>query len=290
METSAPPSAGFYNFLGWLEANKKRVAIIAAVAAIVGCVIGLLVWRSSEREKEAALALASVRMPLSPIEPVPPGTAEAFLKVAQDYPNTPAAPQAVFRAAMLYFSNGQFVQAQEQFNNFLAKYGDTPWTAQARYGIAACLDAQGKTQEAITKYNEFVRANPGDTAADDARLNLARLYDRANQPTAAIELLSKMTNAGPFTAVGAEVQDRMKALYTKYPDLAPKRAPAPVMRAPTSGGDVPLMLRNVPNTPQPTPAPGAAAPAPAPGSAPNAPANAPKIILPTPGQNNQPGN
>jgi tetratricopeptide (TPR) repeat protein len=285
MEQSAPPSAGFYNFLGWLDVNKKRVAIGAAVVVVIGLVAALLIWRNSEQDNEAALALSAVRVPFNPTEAAPPGTAEAFLKVAEQYPSTPSAPQAVLRAATVYFANGQYPQAVEQFNRFLGKYGDTPWVPQARYGIAASLDAQGNAQEAINRYNEFIRTYPSDPAVDEARFNVARLYEKANQPAQAIEVLSRMTNAGPFTATGAEVQERLKSIYKQHPELAPKPVATPT---PGRGNDVPLMLQNVPRAPQPnTPAPTVTpTPAPATPGAPNAPGT-PAIKLQPPQQTPQ---
>ncbi len=289
MESGAPPSAAFYNFVGWLDVNKKRVAVGAAIVVFIALVVAVLVWRHSEREGEAARALSAVRVPFNPLDPIPPGTAEAFLKVASDYSGTPAAARAAFSAASVYFVSGQYPQAQQQFNNFLSKHGDTPWVPQARYGLAASVDAQGNVQDAIAKYNDFIRAYPNDPAVDDARLNLARLYEKSNQPTQALDLLNRMTNATPFSATGAEVQDRLKTIYAKYPDLAPKPvapAPGPAL-APR---DVPLMLRDVPRTPQPSPTPTVPTPAAPNISVPASTSGAPKIILQTPpGQNNPPG-
>ena len=280
---SAPPSAGFYNFLGWLDVNRKRVAIGAVILAVIGLVAALLIWNNSRQEQEAALALSSVRVPFNPLEAAPPGTAEAFLKVVEQYPGTPSAPQALLRAASIFFANGQYAQAIEQFNRFLSKYGEAPWVPQARYGIAASLDAQGNATEAINRYNEFIRTYPADPATEEARLNVARLYEKSNQPAQAIDVLSKMTNAGPFTAAGAEVQERLRAIYKKHPELAPKPVAMPTP-TPGRGNDVPLMLQNVPRTPQPnTPAPTVTpTPVPATPGAPNTPAAPPAINLQPP--------
>ena len=83
MDSEAPPSAGFYNFLGWFEANKQRVAIGAGILVVVGLVVGLMVWRSSQRVIEAEEALGLVKMPFSPIEVPPPGTAEATISTCE---------------------------------------------------------------------------------------------------------------------------------------------------------------------------------------------------------------
>src|ERR1043166_2166901 len=83
MSSDAPPSAGFYNFLGWFETNKKPVAIGVGVILVVGVAVGLWTWHKSQREVDAEEALSSVRMPYSPVDTPPPGTAEAFAKVAR---------------------------------------------------------------------------------------------------------------------------------------------------------------------------------------------------------------
>jgi tetratricopeptide (TPR) repeat protein len=233
MEKEAPPSAGLYNFLGWLETNKQRVAIGIVALLVVGTVIGFLVWRSNEKQVEAEEALSSVRMPFGPSQQPEPGTAEALLKVAQDYPNTLAAAKAVLRAGTVYFDQGNYGKAQEQFDRYLRDHGETPWVPQAVYGIAASLDAQGKTAEAIAKYTNFLATYANDPAADQARLSLARLYEQSQQPALAIDILNKLANnqQGGFGQSAAEAQEKIRELYAKHPSLAPSNPP-PVMPSP----------------------------------------------------------
>jgi len=288
MESDAPPSAGWYNFLGWLDVNRKRVAMIAGIVVIVGGVIAILVWRHSERETEAAEALSSVRMPFNPMDPVPPGTAEEFVKVAENYSKTPAAAQARLRAATLYFSAGQYDKAQDQLKKFLAEYGDTQWVPQAQFSMATCLEAQGKTADAIAKYNDFIRAYPNDPAADEARFNLVRLYENSNQPTQAIDLLTKMTNGLPqFSPLIGEVQERLKAIYMKNPALMPAPAPriAPQTMTMTNTQRFtpgPVVVPIPDSAPGVTPTPAPATPTPAPSATPATPGNAPKISIQPP--------
>ena len=97
MESGTPPSAGFYDFLGWLDVNKKRVAMGAVVLLIVGIVAGFFVWHSSQQEIDAEEALSAVRMPFTPSEQPAPGTAEELVKVVEEYPKTAAAPKATMR-------------------------------------------------------------------------------------------------------------------------------------------------------------------------------------------------
>ncbi len=223
MESGTPPSAGFYNFLGWLETNKQRVAMGVAALFFVGAVIGFFVWRSGQKEIDAEEALSSVRMPFGPSQQPEPGTAEALIKVAEEYPDTSAAAKARLRAGTVYFDQGNYVKAQEQFDKYLRTHGETPWVPQAVYGIAASLEAQGKTAEAIAKYTNFVGTYSSDPAVDQARLTLARLYDQTQRPDLALDILNKLVSGqqGGFGPGGSEAQQRIAELYAKHPALRP---------------------------------------------------------------------
>lgn len=232
MESETPPSAGFYNLLGWFETNKNRVAMLVVGLLVAGTVVGFFVWRSSQRAIEAEEALSAVKMASSPTEPAGVGTADALVKVAQEYAGTPAAAKALLRAGTAYFSEGNYVKAQEQFNSYIEKHGETPWVSQAVFGQAAALDAQNKAPEAITKYNDFLRSFANDPSGDQARLNLARLYEQTQQPALALEVLNKITGVQPgsYSPAGAEAEEKKKALLAKNPALAP----APVAVTPTA--------------------------------------------------------
>jgi len=229
MDSGSPPSAGFYNLLGWLETNKKRVAIGAGVIAVAAAVAGFFAWRSGQQALEAEDALSSVRI-FGPGETPPPGTAEALAKVAAEFPKTQAAPKARLRAATVFFEQGNYTAAQEQFQKFLREHGDTAWVPQAVLGIAACLDAENKASEAITKYSDFIAKYPNDPAGDQARLSLARLYEQTKQPAQALDVLRKMTegqNPMGFSPGAQEAQERLRQLVAKHPELLPP-PPAPI--------------------------------------------------------------
>jgi predicted negative regulator of RcsB-dependent stress response len=235
MEASSPPSAGFYNFLGWIETNKKRLGIGAGVAVVVVLAVSLWLWYGGEQKRAAEEALSSVRAPFSPGEVAAPGTAEALLKVAADYPNTPAASKAMLRAGTTYFDQGQFTKAQQQFETALRDrtFGESPWVPQAVFGIAASFDAQGKDAEAIAKYNDFIRSYGNDPSAEQARLNVARLYEKTKQPALALDVLKKMTENQQqgFTPAMSEAQERIREIYAKNPSLVP---PPPPMTPPVT--------------------------------------------------------
>ena len=288
MDSDAPPSVGFYNFLGWLETNKKRAAIGAGVVLFAGIIVGLWVWHNSERATEAEEKLSSVRMPFSPLEAPAPGTGDALAKIASDYPKTPAAAKALLRAGSVYFGEGNYAKARAQFDTYLREFGETPWIPEAVFGLAACLDAENKTTEAITKYNDFVKNYASDPSADQARLNLARLQEKNGQPALALEVLTKMANPQQpgYNPAAAEAQEKVRELYAKYPELmtpppAPTRPPGqpPLMVPPTNSllaSNRPQIFLRPDQIPGATPSPG-----PAPTQTPIVP---PKPVVPTSGK------
>lgn len=231
MESATPPSAGIYDFLGWIETNKKRLAMVAVAAVVAGTVIGLLAWRNSQREIEAELALSNIKVTFVPGEVVTSSTAEELAKIAEEYPKTGAGTKALLRSATAYFDAGNFAKAGEQFDRFLRTYPETQYVPQAVFGVAASLDAQNKVNEAITKYNDYLRAYASDPGVERARLSLARLHEQNNQPSLALELLTKSTNPQAGSTASPEVQEKIRELFAKYPSLVPSN-PAPAFTPP----------------------------------------------------------
>ena len=259
METNAPQSAGLYDVLGWIDANKKRVALGVLVVAVVALGVGIFVWQRGQRAIQGEEALAGLKMPYSPLEAPAAGTGDALAKIAADYPGTPAAAKALLRAGTVYFGEGNFAKARASFDSYLREFGATAQVKDAVFGLAACLDAEGKSAEAIAKYKDFI-TNPAyaaDAVGDMARFNLVRLYEQSNQPQLALEVLTKMIGTPapnqPPSPAAQEAQAKIRAIYTKNPAL---------MSVPTAGS--PQVIVN-----PATPTPGQAIPAGA----------APKIIV-----------
>ena len=271
MEAESPRSTGLYDLLGWFEANKKRVAIAVGALLAAALVAGLFVWQKGQREIDAEHALASVFVPFAPSEPIPPGTGDAFAKVAEEHSGTTAAPKARIRAGTAYFGENKLDKATEQFQKVLNEHGDSDWVPQAVFGLAATLEAQGKTTEAISSYKNFAEKYPTDPAVDQAKLNLARLYEQTKQPALAHEVLKKIAEgaAMAFTPGAQEAQERLRALETAHPELRPPPPMNPNMMnmfsnlPPAVQTNAPKLLTisnnpATPNTPAPAANPGAA--------------------------------
>src|SRR6266436_1254970 len=113
MEAQTSQSAGMIKLLAWFEINKKRVLIGAAVAVVVGLGIFLAMNYQSQREERASEALSEIKVPMNPMTPAPPGTTDAYVKIARDYKGTQAGARALILAGTTLFAQNQYDEAQK---------------------------------------------------------------------------------------------------------------------------------------------------------------------------------
>ena len=93
-------SSSWYDFLGWLETNKRGLLWVAVGLIGASFLIAAYRWKASQTELAASEALLQLRPsggPAGKQENV--ATATDYLKVVHDYPNTAAAERASIRAA-----------------------------------------------------------------------------------------------------------------------------------------------------------------------------------------------
>lgn len=272
MDSETQKTEPLYEFLAWLEVNKKRVAIGAVAVLVAAGIIATVVWYNKQQEFTASEALSNIRLPFNPAEAVPAETTTKLQKLIGDYPNTAAGMRGELILAGLLFTDGKYPEAQAAFEKFLRAHPESQWSPQAAYSVAVCLDASKKTNDALLKYEDYARRYPTDPNADQARLHLGTLYEAAGKPAQAIEQYDKITKAMTFSPAAQEAQERQRALLVKFPQLAPAPAttPSPVSLTQTTAvttvrtnlvrptNNVPLMLRGTGAPPVrivPTPAP-----------------------------------
>src|SRR5438874_5890449 len=112
-------------FAAWFETNKKQALWGAVIIVAAGLIVGFVTWRKGEKEIEAGQALSAMSVPYTS-GAARGSAAEAYLKVANEYPNTKAAVRAVLLAASDYFSQGKYDQAKSLFERFRREHGDSP--------------------------------------------------------------------------------------------------------------------------------------------------------------------
>ena len=180
---------------GWFEANKKQAIYGIAAIAVVGLIVGFVVWQRSEHQIAAGNALSNVAANQLDGTGVRSGTADAYLKVASEYPGSNAGARALLLAAATYFSDSKYSEAEVQFERFTREYPASPFTGEALLGVAACLEAEGKTDQAVAAYKDLVTRHPNETVVPQAKFGLARLYEAQNKLEQARALYEEVTRA-----------------------------------------------------------------------------------------------
>jgi tetratricopeptide (TPR) repeat protein len=211
----------------WFQDNRKLATWGAAIIAGAGLLIWFILYERGEKQLEASEAVSNVA-----VEPASaPGTrfdaADAYLKVASEYPGSSAAARAVLLAAGALYTEEKYDDAKAQFQRVAREYHDSPLVAEALLGIAACLDAQRHSAEAINAYKEVVERHPSDPVALQAKFALGRLYEAQKEPEQAYNYFEQVAQSNPYGSIGTEAGMRSEELKLKYPNLAPAASTAP---------------------------------------------------------------
>jgi tetratricopeptide (TPR) repeat protein len=226
----------------WIGKNRTQALTGATIVVAVGLIVGFYIWYKGEKETNASEALTSVSMPSGPGPRA--DTADAYLKVAANYPNSSAAARAVLLAGGTLFVEGKYDQARAQFEKFVHEYRDATFMGQALLGIAATFDAQNKTDEAIRAYKDLTEHHSGDPAVPQAKFALGRLYEAQGKPELARAQFEDVARSEPYSSIGSEAGMRLEELKIKHPELF---AAAPAATTPEAPQNVPQIV-----LPQPT--------------------------------------
>ena len=103
----------------WFEANKKQVVWGVVIAAVLALVASLYLWNAGQKRVKAGMALSQVLANAAFTGGVDGASAEAYLKVANEHAGTSAAGQALLLAGEAFFAQGQYAEAQTQFQRFV---------------------------------------------------------------------------------------------------------------------------------------------------------------------------
>lgn len=217
-------SLSVYDVLAWLETNKKPLIVGFIIAVVLGFAIATYRYTSDRKELAASEALLKVKPTPAPDGTVTQPDPSAYLKVAEQYPNTSAGERALLLAGSTLFAQGKYQEAQAQLARFLQASPQTPFAATAAFGIAAALEAQNKTDEALSQYQNLAVRYPNSSVLDDAKLAVARIYEGKNQPELALRTYDELVKPEGMGTATAEAMARKTALLAKHPELAKTNA------------------------------------------------------------------
>src|SRR5690348_12067969 len=118
MQSQDAATLYFFKAWSWAENNAKRIAVGAGIAAIAILLICYYFWQQNQTEITAGEALTQLVVSTSPNTDAGQ-VAASYLKIAADYPGSPAGDRALLLGAAALFTNGQYAQAQAQFQKYL---------------------------------------------------------------------------------------------------------------------------------------------------------------------------
>ena len=227
MESHATQSA-LYNFIGWADANRKRLIGLVIALAVVAAIVAFIIYRGNASEAAASEALSDLR-PIQ-VSPTSPGIvpAQEYLRLADANAKTSAGERALLLAGGALFAEGRYPEAFSQFEKFIVEHPDSAQRAEAALGAAASLDAQGKIAEAITRYKAVTDRYPGSPSEIQAKFSLARLYEVQNKPDLALKFYEEVQKEDPQGSVGSfYAKLSMANLMLKNPGLKTPGISAP---------------------------------------------------------------
>lgn len=275
MDSEANESAEIFRLVAWAHANQKRLIIYATAVAVVAGGYWLYTWSGAHHQRMASEALSDVRPSAAPGTENRTVPADAFLKVAEQYPGTASAGRAVLLAAGALFDAGKYAEAQAKFEQFLRDAGDSPWRVEAQIGVAASLEAAGKNDAALSNYKAILDKHPSDATTPQVKFAMARLNVALNKPDQALRLYEEMARVPHNDSWSSEAEIEGRELLQKHPELRPppvaptNAAPAAMMSAPAAGKPAAPAMLSAPATPAPAKAPATGTPAKAPAAGTN---------------------
>ena len=203
-----------YKLWPWIEANTKRLIYVAVIIVATGILIAFYFWHQNQNEIAAGQALTEL-VTSAPLDSDAGQLADAYLKIAANFPGTRAGGRAVMQAAAALFEAGKYPEAQAQFKKYLETHPGDVFCAQAALGVAASLDAQGKTDLAAGAYQRVISGFSDMNAVNVAKFALAQIDERQGKLADAENLYEDIARSSPNGSSGSEAALRAMELKTK---------------------------------------------------------------------------
>ncbi len=123
-----------------------------------------------------------------------------YWRYFESYPNSPRAPEAMFRAAQNYKNAGKPQQALDTFRRLLLHYPQTSLIDQALYHKAHLLSETKAHESAALDFERIRLFKPNSTLIPDAQLNAAQAFLHADQVQNALDAVYVVIESYPTHA------------------------------------------------------------------------------------------
>jgi predicted negative regulator of RcsB-dependent stress response len=213
MQTQDAPAEILFKLWPWLEANAKAL-IIGAVLIIV-LVGGYFFVQTQHEQNEINAGEALTTLMANPPGGSPESSAAALTQLASKYAGTQAAVRAQLQGAAMFYSLGDYTNAETEFEKFLSSNSGGQQAAMAQLGLATSLEAEGKQDAAVAAYQKVVSGYPSSPCAVPANYALGRILESQGKLSAALPYYSAIAQvgqeAGSYGQLAAQAANQIQA-------------------------------------------------------------------------------
>ena len=225
----------FFKLWPWLEKNGKTL-IIAGVVIIV-LIGGYFFIQTQHEQNEVTAGEALTTLMANPPSGGPDSSAAALTQLGSQYAGTQAALRSQLQGAAMYYSLGNYTNAQAEFEKFLSANPGGQEAAIAQLGLATCLEAQGKLDAAVPAYQRVTSGYPSSPCSFPANYALGRILESQGKLSEALSYYSTLSQAGQES--GSYGQLASQAAIEIRTKLAAQKPAASTMSVPSSSTATP---------------------------------------------------
>jgi TolA-binding protein len=224
-----------------IEQNRTQVLTLGVAFVVLAAAVGgFLWWRQQTLAKASALladAMAVAEAPvtppppppgstLDPNTPTPPANSYAneraraaaalpkFLAAADAYPSTLPGLAARYHAATTLAALGRDAEAEQRYQEVIARAGSGLYGRVARLGIAEVQARQKKYEPAINTLKELSTTAKDDLPLDGVLMQLGRTYALAGRKAEAVQAYERITTEFPSSVYAGDARKEIDALKT----------------------------------------------------------------------------
>lgn len=213
--------AGARRVISLVASNRKVAGTMAiGVVAILALIGGYFAWSSRQEANAAALlfkAAIEVTSKTGTAEDVPKQEEGLRLlrEVTTRYPGTAAGAEAALRLGTHYYTLGNYDEARNVYEGYLAKNPRGRVAFAAGLGVGDTYLAQGKYDRAVDTYSKLIEQFPQEPLLPQAYLHLARTYNDMKREKDAARLYQKVVEAYQNTGWAQYAQAQLRKLIAR---------------------------------------------------------------------------
>lgn len=139
---------------------------------------------------------------------------ETLRRFAQQHPDSPWRPDALYRIADLHFQQQNYEEARAGYRQLLEEYPDHERAPDAQYAIGDSYYNAGEMEDAVDAYRTVLETYPESSSASEAASSLFFALNAAGQQDRAPQLIQSIAENSPVAGLAERLRyQRARAAY-----------------------------------------------------------------------------